>query len=226
MTAAEQDLGLRVSEFSWAKKTADEYRARGYEVALDADVDFLPGHKLDLVACKGDDKRIIEVKRRSSLQHDPKIDKIARTVETQPGWSFDIVLVPEPLNLATPSDSRPLGSDRALRSVDLSEQLASMGQPEAALVMSWSACEALLRERVEEESGTSDYGSLTQLLLDSATMYGVISHDGRDYLKSLLPLRNAIAHGFSHAEVDSAAIAELAQFVRQLAEDAPEDASI
>ena len=223
MTAADETVRRRNGDFSWAKKTADEYRARGYEVAFEQVVDFLPGFRADLVARKGDDKRVVEVKRRSSLQHDSIIDEVARTIESQPGWSLDIVMVPEPLHLVTPPESHPLAPQQASCGLDVSERLAELGQTAAAFLMAWSACEALLRGRVEEAIEMSDEGSLTHLLLDSATMYGVVSHDDRDYLKSLLPLRNAVAHGFSHDEIDRGTVAAFVRYVRELAADAAED---
>lgn len=223
MTAVEHELGRRAGEFSWAKKTADEYRARGYEVALEADVDFLPGYRLDLVACKGDDRRIVEVKRRSSLRHDSRIDEIARTIEAQPGWSLDIVLVPETPQLAAPQGSRPLGIDEALQRVSGAEHLLQAGSTESSMLVAWSACEAVIRTLLEVETEVRDEVSPTSQLIDSATMHGVISHEHRDYLKQLLPLRNAVAHGMSHADVQVAAVSGLLEFIHQVVAEALSD---
>ena len=38
------------SEYLLAQKTAEEYRSRGYEVLLEAPLDFLPGRRADLLA--------------------------------------------------------------------------------------------------------------------------------------------------------------------------------
>ena len=53
-------------------KTAEEYRRKGYEVSLEAQLDFLPGFSPDLVVRKGDETVVVEVKARSSLAANPK----------------------------------------------------------------------------------------------------------------------------------------------------------
>ena len=149
VTAADETLRRRNGDFSWVKKTADEYRHGATKFAFEQVGHFLPGFRADLVARKGDDKRVVEVKRRSSLQHDSIIDEVARTIESHPGWSLDIVIVPEPLHLVTPPESHPLAPQQASCGLDVSERLAELGQTAAAFLMAWSACEALLRGRVE-----------------------------------------------------------------------------
>ncbi len=201
MTVVEKNTGSDGSEYAWAKKTADEYRARGYEVTLESSVDFLPGFRVDIVALKEGENRIVEVRRRSSLRADSRLHDLARTIESQPGWSFDIVLIPESLQLIAPDGSRPIGVEAALHQLGAAERLLDAGYPESALLIAWAACEAVLRTQLQEETGRDNDMSLTGQLMDAATMYGIISHEDRDYLKGLQALRNAVAHGFSHAEI-------------------------
>ena len=61
------------SEYLLTQKTAEEYRARGYEVLTEASLDFLPGLTADLLVRKGNEVKVIEVKSRPSLGADPKI---------------------------------------------------------------------------------------------------------------------------------------------------------
>ena len=225
MTVTEENTGHISSEYYWAKKTADEYRARGYEVILEASVDFLPGFRADIVARQGDDKRIVEVRRRSSLRHDSRINEIARIIESQPGWQFDIVLVPEPLQLVAPEGSRPIGVEAALHQMGAAERLLDDGHPESALLIAWAACEAVLRTQLQDETGSDDDLPLTSQLMDAATMYGIISHEDRGYLKELQALRNAVAHGYSHEDIEGDVVLDLTEFVRRLSGETPPTAA-
>ena len=225
MTVAEKNTAHDGSDYYWAKKTADEYRARGYEVILEATVDFLPGFRADIVARKDDDKRIVEVKRRSSRRADSRMNELARIIETQPGWSFDVVLIPESLQLVAPDGSRPIGVEAALHQLSAADRLLEAGYPESALLVAWAACEAVLRAQLQEETGTDDDMSLTSQLMDSVTMYGIISHEDRNYLKGLQALRNAVAHGYSHADVEDDVTLGLTEFVRNISTEAAAEAT-
>ena len=221
---AKQDVPSAGLETYWLEKTAKEYRERGYDVSLGTRLKFLPGFRPDIVATKGDDKRVIEVKRRMTLQKDAAIAELARAVESEPGWQLDLILIPEAHQLAAPDDSQPLGISGALHRLSDAQHLRKAGNLESSLLIAWSACEAVIRTLLEHETGARAEVSPTSQLIDSATMHGVISHDDGDYLKQLLPLRNAMAHGMSHADVEEATVLELFKFVHHLvAEAANED---
>ena len=223
MRTTERDLNDEHSEYYWAKKTATEYRERGYEVETEAPLEFLPNFRADIIARKGDDKRVVEVKRRTVLRTDPMINRLAQAVEPEPGWNFDLVLIPEAMQLSAPDGSRPLGIDEALHCLSGADHLLKAGNLESSLLVAWSACEAVIRTLLEIETDVRDEVSPTSQLIDSATMHGVISHEDRDYLKQLLPLRNAVAHGMSHSDVQDAAVLGLLEFIHHVVADASSD---
>ena len=64
---------LRDTAYLLARKTADEYRNKGYKVSLDMPLDFLPGFRADVVVSKDGETKVIEVKSRSSLGANPKL---------------------------------------------------------------------------------------------------------------------------------------------------------
>ena len=76
------------TEYLFLRKTAEEYRKKGYEVALESQLDFFPGFRADLLVRKNDETKVIEVKSRSSLALNPKIGELARIIDSKPGWSF------------------------------------------------------------------------------------------------------------------------------------------
>lgn len=219
MTATKEHAGAEGSERYWVEKTAKEYRERGFDVSTEARLDFLPQFRADIVACKGDDKRVVEVKRRTTLRTDALLTQLARAVESQPGWSLDLVLIPEPLQLAAPDGSRPLEADLAMYRLTAAEDLLDAGFLESSLLAAWSACEALVRRQLQLDTGIDDEVLPTSQLVDSATMHGVIARSDSNYLKKLMPVRNAVAHGMSHPEVKRDAVLRLIEFTRAVAAD-------
>lgn len=95
------------TEYLLATKVAEEYRSKGYEVARDVALDFLPGFYADLIARKDDEVRVIEVKSRSSLAANPQIGEMARLVDEKRGWTFELRLVGEPHRSNGPNDGQP-----------------------------------------------------------------------------------------------------------------------
>ena len=78
------------TEYLLTRKTAEEYRSKGYEVSLETPLDFLPGFQADLIARKGGETKVIEVKSRSSLAAIPQIGELARIVDSKAWLEFRI----------------------------------------------------------------------------------------------------------------------------------------
>lgn len=66
------------------QQVAEEYRARGYEVLLEPQRNQLPRALArlhpDLVARKGEELVVVEVKSRSALKNNAQVQELARTV--------------------------------------------------------------------------------------------------------------------------------------------------
>ena len=124
--------------------TAEKYRKNGYEVSEEVPLDFLPGFSADLVAERSDETKIVVVKSRSSLAAEARIGELARIVESKPGWSFELLLVGEPEKLDSPSDARPFIGDETMNRAVEAENSLRAGFPEAAFLLAWSACEAIV----------------------------------------------------------------------------------
>ena len=75
---------------------ANEYRSKGYEVFIEPGIEarpqFLGDYRLDLVAISPQDKVVVEVKSRDSLERSAYLEEIAREIEKHPSWRFDLVL--------------------------------------------------------------------------------------------------------------------------------------
>ena len=208
------------TEYLITHKTAEEYRSKGYEVTLAPKLDFLPGMTPDLLASRGDERIVVEVKSRTSLSADRRVAELARIIEDKPGWSFDLVLVAEPEKLDSPEGARSFEREQILRRSEAAEDLLEADMAEVAFIVAWSACEASIRSQVAEQ-GVPDRGVTASLfLLDQAVFEGVLSRSEYKYLTGLLPYRNAIVHGFDSGEFDAALVAGLIAFARRMADPA------
>ena len=204
------------SEYLLTRKTAEEYRGKGYEVVIEAPLEFLPGFRADLLARKGDDVRVIEVKSRSSLAADPKISELARLIDSMPGWSFELILVSEPEKLDSPEGARSFESGMILQRVEEAEKSLQARLPEAAFLLAWSASEAVIRGLLTAK-GVSDT-SITSpgYVLDQGIYHGVISRDDYDALTRMRKYRNAIVHGFGMDDFSDKLVRDLIETLRRI----------
>ena len=185
------------SEYLITQKTAEEYRSRGYEVVLEAPLEFFPGFTADLLVRKGDEVKVIEVKSRPSLAVDPRIGELARRIESKPGWTFELVLVSQPEKLDSPAGARSFGSENIAQRFEEAEKALEAGLPEAAFLLAWSAHEAAIRAVFAEEGIAQSGITGPDFVLGRAVSHGVISRDEYKTMKEMLKYRNAIVHGFS-----------------------------
>ncbi len=204
------------TEYLLARKTAEEYRSRGYEVSEGTPLDFLPGFRADLVARKGEEVKVIEVKARSSLGANPKIAELARIIDANPGWSFELLLVGEPEKLDSPEGAHSVDGENITQRIEEAEKALAAGLSEAAFLLAWSACEAAARELIAAE-GAPDAGIATaSYVLDQATFQGVISRDEYNNLTGMRKYRNAIVHGFSVDDFSDELVTNLIETVRRM----------
>ena len=190
------------AEYLLIRKTANDYRSRGYEVSLEAPLDFMHGFRADLVARKGDEVKVIEVKSRSSLGAIPQIGELAKRVDAKEGWSFELVLVGEPEALDAPEGMHPCDGATVLERIEQAEKALAAGLPEAALLLAWSAVEAGARESLAAE-GVPDPRVLGgRGVFDQAVLHGIVSRDEYNHLVGLAAYRNAIVHGFRVEDFD------------------------
>ena len=210
------------SEYLLTQKTAEEYRGKGYEVLMQAPLDFLPGFTADLLVRKGEEVKVIEVKTRPSLAANPKIIELARTIESKPGWTFELRLVSEPEKRDSPESACSFSSEEIVQRFEEAEKALQAGLPEAAFLLAWSAHEAAIREMIAEQ-GVPDRGITgSGYVLDQAVFHGVISRDDYTTLKEMLKYRSAIVHGFSLSDFRAELVVELLKTARRIIAGASE----
>ncbi len=204
------------AEYLLVRKTAEEYRRQGYAVALESQLDFFPGFRADLVVRKNGEKKVIEVKSRSSVAANPKIGELARIIDSKPGWSFEWLLVAEPEKLESHDDARAFDRDSILRRIEEAKKALASGLPEAAFILAWSACEAVVRALIAAEGIEEPGITVARHVLGQAVSLGAIDRDEYRNLIQLQKYRNAIVHGFSHEDFDMELVSDLIETARRM----------
>ena len=204
------------SEYLLARKTAEEYRSRGYEVQPEAPIDFMPGFRADLLVRKGGEVKVIEVKSRPSLAADPKIPQLARIIDSKPGWSFELLLVGEPEKVDSPEGARSLESENIDHRLAEARKSLEAGLPEAAFLLAWSASEAVIRELLAADGVSATRITSPGYVLDQGVFHGVISRDEYDALTRMRKYRNAIVHGFGADGFSEALVTDLIETVSRI----------
>ena len=204
------------SEYLLARKTAEEYRSRGYEVQPEAPIDFMPGFRAALLVRKRSDVKVIEVKSRPSPAADPKIPQLARIIDSKPGWSFELLLVGEPEKVDSPEGARSLESENIDHRLGEARKSLEAGLPEAAFLLAWSASEAVIRELLATDGVSDKIITSPGYVLDQGVFHGVISRDEYDTLTRMRKYRNAIVHGFGTDDFGDALVTDLIEAVSRI----------
>ena len=188
---------VAVIEQQFADKTAAEYRSRGYEVARNAELEFLPGFRADLLVRRGAESTVIAVRTRTSLSVMPEIHQLAESMKDKPNWSFELLLVGEPERLDAPEDARPFTPEDVVDRIADAEELLRAGFIDGASILAWSACEACIRSLISQYGIEITRVTHTNYLLGHAAYHGLITEADDKFLTDMLAYRNAVVHGFT-----------------------------
>lgn len=190
-----------------AQQTIERLRADGWKVTAEPTPEQLPESlsqfRPDLLAQRGDEHALIQIRSR---RNPPDLDMVtlAEKVAGLRGWRLDLVYLPE---------NRPVASREQLLSwLRESVQLAE-SNPEAALLLAWSAAEGVMH-RLAEPLGidTDKPGALLAALVS----LGLIFDEEHDHLRRGFEARNAVAHGREGPQITPALVAHLAAQVRSI----------
>ena len=210
-----------VSKFDqWVTEVARTYRERGYEVTIGPSdrhlPDFLHGFPPDLIAENPTEKVAVRIQATGRVQRTDFLTEMAKAIETHPGWRLDLV-IERPHDRAKPDPDEPRIEKAVIRErLQESEQLANLGMLEAALLIAWSALEAACwwafrKEglRLERNTPAAYVNRLYSELF--------VDEDEFRHLKSILELRNAVAHGVQGANVQKSDTQKTIKVARRLA---------
>jgi len=187
------------SERQQIERIAEEYRSKGYEVLVEpSDPDlppFLQGRQPDLIARRGDEQLVIELRTSLSKSEPDRLTELAERVQREPGWKL-VFIAPRPAEELLPGEQLQLLSlPEVEEQLGDARQLLGAGNQEAAILLAWAAVEGQLRELArQEEIPLPRPGTLT--LLRQLVSLGLIDREQYRALSDAYKARSAVAHGF------------------------------
>ncbi|HQU47196.1 MAG TPA: hypothetical protein PK867_30605 [Pirellulales bacterium] len=201
-------------------QVVNEYQDEGYQVIVAPDANQLPafvsGFPVDLLASRGGEHVIVEVKRNQrALQQDPQIQERAQVVNSQPNWRFDLVVLERQNFLEKfADDARQPSVDEIVEMLNRAESTARAGDLNAGYLLAWAGLEAAMRRAV---SDANRYGRIAPLgLLGNLYSNGILSREEYDDLKRAYAIRTQLAHGLVPTAANGVPIDRLIATARNL----------
>jgi hypothetical protein len=197
------------------------YKADGFEVFVhpsDAVLPpFLKGCRPDAVAI-GPHKRIaIEIARSNAPSE--KISRMEEIFTKHNDWEFVVLYISPSSSTETLKTSSRSAIKAAAKQV---VQLRDGGHDAAALVIGWSALEAIARVLLADRLARPQP---PEHLVEILASDGYLTPDEADSLRSAAAARNAVAHGQLDAQIDPAQLDALISAVRTLVAPLPKNAA-
>ena len=206
-------------------KWAREYRQRGYAVVVEPTPEqlprFLAAFRIDMLASNADEQVVVEVRSHASLTGAPELDALAQAIHDQPGWRFDLVVTNPRDRSGLPfKDATSLAQHDIAYRLQEARQLSTQEHGEAALLLAWSATEALLRAIAETEAIPVQPGNPAQLI-KTLFAYGVVDQDQLAVLQAGFQARNLVSHGYNERTDVADVVHRLLDVAAQLEQHPP-----
>jgi Holliday junction resolvase-like predicted endonuclease len=198
-------------------RVSKRYEEEGYAVIVRPAREQLPqfaaGHEVDILATKGDQRVIVEVKRnRLDLSDNSHLSQLAEITNGQPGWRFDLVVVdPETTAMKIIRGAVEPTIDQIEQMLAEAEKLMQTGALMTACLAGWAGFEAAMR-RVLHQS----YGAMPNVQLRAIYASGDISREDFSLLDEAYKLRTQIVHGFVPLKLNVQLVAEIVRAARHL----------
>lgn len=173
---------------------------------------FMQGYRPDALAL-GDKKSIaIEVKVRRNPTVEERLRALSERFKGQPDWELHVVYGDE-LDIEQISTST---IEQIAAYIAEAEKLAEENHDSASFLIGWAAIEALARALNQDFPKTGS----TRQAVDMLEHLGRLSFEDAQKLRTLLPLRNMIAHGGFGAPVTAAEVEPVLRAARMALQDA------
>jgi REase_AHJR-like len=137
-------------------RVAERYRSEGYEVTKAAATGALPieidhaRNDVDLIAHKGDEWVVVQVKRRDQLY---EINPLAVAIKQDlPEWRYDLVVYPPDGVDEVPLEDGEPDPDYIESLFKEAQDLLASGMLRASLLIVWSATESAMRTSARREN--------------------------------------------------------------------------
>jgi hypothetical protein len=197
------------------------YEAEGFQVYLQPPSSVLPEFmrvfRPDAIALKDEKKIAIEIK--NSRIRDTHLKALQKIFAEHPDWELNILyLSPRASDVTLAVVSR----DAIAHTIAEVEKLRSAGQFSAALMLGWSALEAMARlllpARLERPQPAAS-------LVEALANEGLITPSEATVVRRIASTRNAVAHGQLYPNPAPKRIDELIGVLHTLSDLLPRDAA-
>ena len=187
------------SERETVERVAQEYRQKGYEVAVAPAVselpDFVREFGPDIIARSSKECVVIEVKNWVSAAESERLRVIAKQVESRPGWRF-VVVSPGGSGRSPGPALQDLEEAQVVALLDESAELRQRNLIQAAILIGWAGLEAAMR-RVSQANAIEVRRSDPETLLRALVSNGIVDRERYRDLGEILRVRSVVAHGFA-----------------------------
>lgn len=206
------------------REIADSYIRQGYPVQimpLDTDLpDFLRGFQPDMIVTTPEARIVVHVKTRGNGRSSEYWEGLKRAVETQPSWRLEYVLDNRREEELVTTEQPVLTAQEMEARLQASQQLAELGLFDSALVVTWAAIEAALREASRTE-GLQLPNQGAGPLITALYTDGDLEREDYTALMLMLKVRNQAVHGFRVEGIDRSLIDRAQEIARRLMEYHP-----
>jgi hypothetical protein len=216
---------FRVVDGARVPEIAEELASRGWQVIRDPDPGLFPfdtdGYSPSLLARKGDENVIVEVRTVGRLVGTGRFLDVAEEVRRHAGWRF-VRVTPEDVDVAVVlegGDPIPTWDQLADR-IARAEDLYRAKEVDRAFLSLWVALEGVLR-RDAVETAIPIERLVTHVLLAELYSYGDLGMEWYDSARALLEVRDRVIHGFRIDDLDEVVPRLLRLVHEMMAEWAP-----
>lgn len=202
---------------------ADRYRKDGYAVREQprpGDLPFdLSGYVPDLIAEKGAEHLIIEVRARVERVSFDRLRAVAEEVKRHDGWRFYLVTGQDVEDAALPGQADESFSwDVVAQALDEASSARDSRTRTLAFIELWVAFERMLRFQARRIALPVDRLVSPRTMIDQLYSHGEISLGEYDVARALVAVRNQVFHGLDVADL-AGDLERLAALVRGLREE-------
>jgi hypothetical protein len=192
-------------------KLARAYREKGYTVLYqpsESDLPaFLGSFRPDLIALSTNDNVVVEVKSRKQVTGSEQVIELAELIESKPGWRYELIFDrPSSAERIEIIRSKPtLTKQEIVGRLATARRLLEEGFADSALLLGWSAAEAVFRRLLHYHDIPLENLKSSYLI---KTLYsnGLIGWRMYEQIQKAFATRNQIAHGFKPKDLDEKSI--------------------
>ena len=198
------------------------YKSEGFEVFIQPSRVILPaffgGCRPDAIAIGPDRKIAIEIVRSNARSSD-KIGRLRALLSAHPDWELFVLYVSPSTSTEKMERASAAAIKAAMRQV---MELRDDGRLAAALIVGWSALEAIARVLLPDRLARPQPAAS---LLEVLASEGYLTPSEADLLRPAVTARNAVAHGQLEAKIEPVYLDALTSALHTLIAFMPKNAA-